>query len=226
MNDNAEVLAPNHHGDHAGFAGISGWLAALSMRIGRSGDAQLAIDLTALAPGEHVLDIGCGPGVAARAAAARGAVVTGIDPADVMLRVARRDDRQGAVTWKRGAAEALPVPDGSCDVVWSLATVHHWPDLDGGLAEVRRVLSADGRFLAIERRVKPGAPRPGEPRMDGSPSRGVRRPVPRRGLRVRHGDEPRVEAGRPARSAGPRDRLIPCTRGGGSGRERDLDRAG
>jgi ubiquinone/menaquinone biosynthesis C-methylase UbiE len=157
MTDNSEVLAPNHHGDHAGFAGISGWVAALSMRIGRSGDAQLAIDLTALAPGEHVLDIGCGPGVAARAAAARGAVVTGVDPADVMLRVARRDDRHGAVTWKRGAAEALPVPDRSCDVVWSLATVHHWPDLDGGLTEVRRVLRADGRFLAIERRVQPGA---------------------------------------------------------------------
>jgi ubiquinone/menaquinone biosynthesis C-methylase UbiE len=157
MTDNSEVLAPNHHGDHAGFAGISGWVAALSMRIGRSGDAQLAIDLTALAPGEHVLDIGCGPGVAARFAAARGAVVTGVDPADVMLRVARRDDRHGAVTWKRGAAEALPVPDRSCDVVWSLATVHHWPDLDGGLAEVRRVLRADGRFLAIERRVQPGA---------------------------------------------------------------------
>ncbi len=157
MTDNSEVLAPNHHGDHAGFAGLSGWVAALSMRIGRSGDAQLAIDLTALAPGEHVLDIGCGPGVAARVAAARGAVVTGVDPADVMLRVARRDDRHGAVIWKRGAAEALPVPDRSCDVVWSLATVHHWPDLDGGLAEVRRVLRADGRFLAIERRVQPGA---------------------------------------------------------------------
>ena len=157
MTDNSEVLAPNHHGDHAGFAGISGWVAALSMRIGRSGDAQLAIDMTALAPGEHVLDIGCGPGVAARVAAARGAVVTGVDPADVMLRVARRDDRHGAVTWKRGAAEALPVPDRSCDVVWSLATVHHWPDLDGGLAEVRRVLRTDGRFLAIERRVRPGA---------------------------------------------------------------------
>jgi ubiquinone/menaquinone biosynthesis C-methylase UbiE len=35
--------------------------------------------------------------------------------------------------------------------------VHHWHDLDAGLAEVRRVLRPSGRFLAIERQVEPGA---------------------------------------------------------------------
>ena len=45
----------------------------------------------------------------------------------------------------------------SATVVWSVATVHHWADVDAGLVEVRRVLSRGGRFFAIERRVRLGA---------------------------------------------------------------------
>ena len=36
------------------------------------------------------------------------------------------------------------VPDDSASVVWSLATVHHWRDLDAGLEEARRVLASVG----------------------------------------------------------------------------------
>jgi ubiquinone/menaquinone biosynthesis C-methylase UbiE len=74
-----------------------------------------------------------------------------------MLGVARKDDRGRTVTWQHGAAEALPLQDRTVDIAWSLSTVHHWPDLSGGLAEVRRVLATGGRFLATERLVKPGA---------------------------------------------------------------------
>ncbi len=127
------------------------------MRTRRTGAAELAIRLTDLASGERVVDVGCGPGVAARLAAERGATVTGVDPAEVMLKFARKDDRRGAVTWRAGVAEALPLPDHSYDVGWSLSTVHHWSDLEGGLSQLRRVLTTGGRFLATERRVKPGA---------------------------------------------------------------------
>ena len=151
------VLAPNHHAHHRGFSGLVGWIAALSIRSGRTGNAKLAIDLTGLHAGDRVVDIGCGPGVAARLSAEHGAIVTGVDPATVMLRVARRADRARAVTWRRGVAEALPLPDRSQDIAWSLSTVHHWPDLEGGLSEVRRVLTTGGRFLATERRVRDGA---------------------------------------------------------------------
>ena len=106
------LLVPNHHGDHPGFGGITGWIAAMTMRKGRAAAAELAFRLTNLVAGDHVVDIGCGPGAAARLAAERGATVIGVDPAEVMLRVARRDDRQAAVTWRQGAAEALPYPMG------------------------------------------------------------------------------------------------------------------
>jgi len=127
------------------------------MRSGRTGDAELAMRLTDLGPGTRVVDIGCGPGVAARLAAERGATVFGVDPSDVMLRVARRDDHRRTVTWQKGSAESLPLTDHSLDIAWSLSTVHHWPNLRGGLDEVCRVLAPGGRFLATERRVKPGA---------------------------------------------------------------------
>jgi len=41
--------------------------------------------------------------------------------------------------------------------VWSLLCVHHWADIDAGLAEVRRVLAPGGRLFAIERRTVTGA---------------------------------------------------------------------
>ncbi len=84
-------------------------------------------------------------------------MVTGVDPAEVMLRMAAGGDRDGKVRWEQGTAEALPGGDASCDVAWGLATVHHWHDLGASLAEVARVLVDGGRFLAVERRVVPAA---------------------------------------------------------------------
>ncbi len=149
---------PNHHADHPAFAGPSGLLAALGMATGRGDVARLAAELTDVGAGDHVVDVGCGPGAAARGAARRGAAVTGVDPAAVMLGVARLLTRPTAsVTWVEGSAERLPLPDDSASVLWSLATVHHWTDVGAGLAEARRVLRSGGRLLAIERSVRAGA---------------------------------------------------------------------
>lgn len=61
----------------------------MSFLFGGDRAAQLAIDLSELDAGERLVDIGCGPGIAVRHARARGAEVIGVDPAPVMLRVAR-----------------------------------------------------------------------------------------------------------------------------------------
>jgi ubiquinone/menaquinone biosynthesis C-methylase UbiE len=156
------TLPPNHHAHHPGFSGIGGALAAIGFTVGRGATAALAVELTGAGPGDDVVDIGCGPGVAVRRAAARGAAsAVGVDPAAVMLRVARAvtrgSRRRRVVRYLDGTAEALPLPDGAASVAWSLATVHHWHDLDAGLDEVRRVLRPQGRFLAVERRAAPGA---------------------------------------------------------------------
>jgi len=149
---------PNHHADYPGFAGAAGLVAALSMAFAHKGDAELAVRLSALASGDRIVDLGCGPGVAVRYAARLGATATGVDPAAVMLRVARRLTRPSLkVQYLEGAAEAIPLGDGSASVIWSIATVHHWSDLDAGLEEARRVLDSGGRLVAIERKAQPGA---------------------------------------------------------------------
>jgi ubiquinone/menaquinone biosynthesis C-methylase UbiE len=152
-----EQTVPNHHAHYGGFSGISGVVAAMSMAVGRGGDARLATHLGAVERGGTVVDVGCGPGVAARHAARAGATVIGIDPAPVMRRVARLLTRpSSAVRYVDGTAENMPVADATATVVWSIATVHHWRDVDAGLRETRRVLVSGGRFVAIERRVRPG----------------------------------------------------------------------
>lgn len=122
------------------------------------GNARLAADLARVSPTDHVVDIGCGPGTAARVAARRGARVTGVDPSPPMLRLARAVTRTGAgIEWAEGGAEALPLADGSATVIWALATVHHWRDVTKGLAEAHRVLAPGGRLLAVERQSPPDA---------------------------------------------------------------------
>lgn len=152
------TAVPNHHADHPGFAGVTGMLVGLTMLFMGRPKARLAVTTASVSDTDHVVDIGCGPGTAARAAASRGARVTGIDPATVMLRVARAvTPKRAAITWAEGAAENVPLPDRSATVVWSLATVHHWEDVGNGLAEAYRVLAPGGRLLAIERQVRPSA---------------------------------------------------------------------
>lgn len=150
--------AANHHAGHPGFAGVTGLLAGLTMIVGRGAVVRLIANLAAVSDSDRVIDVGCGPGSAVREAARLGARVIGVDPAPVMLRLARAltRDRRG-ITWAEGAVENLPQPDGWATVVWSLAAVHHWEDVPAGLAEVARVLAPAGRFLAVERRVRPGA---------------------------------------------------------------------
>jgi ubiquinone/menaquinone biosynthesis C-methylase UbiE len=150
--------AVNHHADFPGFSGVAGLVAGLTMLVGAGATARLAVVLAGVTSDDHVVDVGCGPGTAVREAARRGASVTGVDPAAVMLRLAKALTRENAaITWVGGAAEKLPQPDGSATVVWALATVHHWKDVTAGLAEIRRVLAPGGRLVAVERHTRPGA---------------------------------------------------------------------
>ncbi len=61
--------------------------------------------------------------------------VVAVEPSAVML--AQRP--VSAAAGIRGVAEALPVPDDAFDAVLAVLTVHHWADLEAGLAELRRV---------------------------------------------------------------------------------------
>ena len=77
-------------------------------------------DAAGVSAGDHVLDVGCGTGVLARAAAELVAVeeqVTGVDINEGMLAVARRI--RPRIEWRQGDATRLPLPDETYDVVMS-----------------------------------------------------------------------------------------------------------
>lgn len=135
-------------------------ITALSMTVGRGPAARAIAGLAGLAPGDRLVDIGCGPGTAARAGARQCSAVTGVDPAPSMLHLGRWLSalrRVPNVTFTEGRAESLPLADASMSVAWALSSVHHWEDRTAGLAEVRRVLAPGGRVLLAERLTRPGA---------------------------------------------------------------------
>jgi demethylmenaquinone methyltransferase/2-methoxy-6-polyprenyl-1,4-benzoquinol methylase len=109
-------------------------------------------------PGDRVLDVACGTGDLALAAAAAGGRVTGIDFSTRMLERARR--KSSAVEWLEADALALPFDDASFDVVTSGFGVRNLADLEAGLLELRRVLRPGGRIGVLEITQPQGALRP------------------------------------------------------------------
>lgn len=103
-------------------------------------------DLAGIGEGMRVLDVACGTGVMACAAAARvgSGAVTGLDPSDDMLAVARR--KSARVDWKSGRAEAIPFPDASFDRVASQFGFMFFEDKVRALREMMRVLRPGGRL--------------------------------------------------------------------------------
>ena len=57
-----------------------------------------------------------------------------IEPSRTMI-----DQRTNGNVVVQGVAEALPFDDGAFDAAMAVITIHHWPDLQAGLAELRRV---------------------------------------------------------------------------------------
>jgi 2-polyprenyl-6-hydroxyphenyl methylase/3-demethylubiquinone-9 3-methyltransferase len=96
-----------------------------------------------------VLDLGCAGGFMAEALAARGARVTGIDPARRAVAAARARSRKtgSGVRYLVAAGEQLPVADASFDIVVCVDVLEHVSNLQAVLAEVGRVLRPGGLFL-------------------------------------------------------------------------------
>ena len=106
--------------------------------------AEALLDAAEIGPEAAVLDLCCGAGLVAGAAAARGATVSGLDFSPAMLDVARA--AHPALYFAEGDAEAMPFPDASFDAVVSSFGVHHVPRPGRALAEARRVLRPGGRI--------------------------------------------------------------------------------
>jgi ubiquinone/menaquinone biosynthesis C-methylase UbiE len=97
----------------------------------------------------RLLDVGCGTGRFASLARERlGARVWGVDPSPEMLAQAQLRGGKGC-GWKLAGAESLPFKDGWFDAVHAHLVLHLVDSLPGAVAEMLRVLSADGRVVVV-----------------------------------------------------------------------------
>jgi SAM-dependent methyltransferase len=96
----------------------------------------------ALGDARSVVNVGAGTG----SYEPRDREVIAIEPSPLMI--AKRP--RGAAPALRGVAEALPLDDQSVDAAMAVFTIHHWSDLEAGLAEMRRVARKRIVLLTID----------------------------------------------------------------------------
>lgn len=133
------------HSAASGFA-----QAAASYGTGRP-DYPAALDVwlretVGLGPGQRVIDLGAGTGKFVPLLLATGAEVIAVEPIAAM----RHELAAGhpEVTVLEGSAEAIPLADGSVDVV-VCAQAFHWFATSAALAEIRRVLRPGGALALV-----------------------------------------------------------------------------
>jgi SAM-dependent methyltransferase len=108
---------------------------------------EAVVELTALAPGDRVLEVGCGTGQLTVSLAHLDLDLTAIDLGPDMVVLAREAVGGAPVRFEVTAFEDLEAEPGSFRVITS-ATAFHWVDPDAGWPKAAELLQPDG-FLAI-----------------------------------------------------------------------------
>ncbi len=98
-------------------------------------------------PGHRLLDVGCGPGLLLGEAMKYGAGAWGIDMSHTALELARRHLSRARVHVCN--AQNLCFGDDRFDFITCIGTFEHFLDGEQALAEMRRVLKADGRICIM-----------------------------------------------------------------------------
>lgn len=110
-------------------------------RTGYSNELYNALASFGLSPRDHVLDVGCGTGLASRPLIENGFRVTGVDVSAPMLDKAR--EHFPSATWVQGSAEALPFEPATFDAAIA-AQALHLVDRAKAVAELVRVVKPGG----------------------------------------------------------------------------------
>ena len=118
---------------------------------------QWALELLNIRPQDHVLDVGCGGGMALKLAASEAVDgrVVGVDYSPEMVAQAQRRNRKrvkaGRVEVQPGRVEDLPFDNEVFDKILAIETFYFWPNPESSLRELRRVLRPGGALgLVLE----------------------------------------------------------------------------
>jgi ubiquinone/menaquinone biosynthesis C-methylase UbiE len=137
---------------HGVLGRVVGWsMGRRSSNVQRS---RWAISLLDLQPGDRILEVGCGPGVALAAACERTEHVVGVDRSPIMVRQARRRSRAEV---HEASAEHLPAFKAPFDKALAVNTVGHWADPVAGLAQLHAVIRPGGTIAVVTQPRNPGA---------------------------------------------------------------------
>ncbi|UWZ34492.1 methyltransferase domain-containing protein [Dactylosporangium roseum] len=140
---------------------VAGWI--MGRRSSNVARNRWAAQLLDVQPTDRVIELGCGPGVALAALAARATrgLVVGVDHSQVMIRQARRRNRAavraGRVRLIDTPVERLSISNGPFDAALAVNTVGMWPDPPARLRELARLLRPGGRTALVSQPRCPGA---------------------------------------------------------------------
>ena len=130
--DKTEIAAAYDLGRSYSAAVMALWLETLAAAVPR-GEVR------------EIVDLGCGTGRYSFALAEHFAAhVSAIDPSQKMLDQAQAKRPSADVTFKAGQGEALPLADGSADLIFCSMIYHHLAQPAATAAECRRVLRPGG----------------------------------------------------------------------------------
>jgi SAM-dependent methyltransferase len=123
-----------------------GWAHFAPLEAVTTPSAALLVKFARVRPGQRVLDVGCGTGVAAITAARLDADVYGVDLTPQLLQCARENSAiaETRVDWREGDAEQLPYEDAGFDVVLSQFGHMFAPRPEMATREMLRVLKPGG----------------------------------------------------------------------------------
>src|SRR5215467_4037140 len=140
---------------------VAGWI--MGRRSSNVARNRWAVQLLDVQPGDRVIELGCGPGVAIAALASRAnrGLVVGVDHSQVMISQARRRNqaaiRAGRVRLMHATVERLSSSDGPFNAALAVNTVGMWPDPAARLRELTRLLRPGGRIAIVSQPRCPGA---------------------------------------------------------------------